>query len=293
MHTLTRLGVAAISACIFLFFGQTLSQAKPWRGIVPLQSTRSDVERILGSPVMDRNVYDAPDGRAIITYSDGSPCEVGLPGLGNIPKETVVEIYLTLSQPIELSQLLSPAKHYVRMQLAHTPSISYVFDEDDGVRYSTQGGVVRDLSYFGTAAEKKRFVCSEPQYARPIPKDPDALRVDYPTFDEYGKIRFEDAKARLDNFVIQLLQSNEKRKDYLGYIIVYGGKTGYRDEAKRAANSSKDYLVKVRHADPDTIVAVDGGYREEFEVDLFIGPASAYPPVLYPTVSPTKVTFLK
>src|SRR5438067_9820099 len=106
MQTPTRFGFAAISACVLLFFGQTLGQAKPWRGIVPLESTRADVERILGAPVMDRNVYDAPDGRAIITYSDGSPCEVGLPGLGDIPKNAVIEIYLTLRQPIELSQLL-------------------------------------------------------------------------------------------------------------------------------------------------------------------------------------------
>src|SRR5207253_8065762 len=107
MQSSVRFGFAVIIACVLLFFGQTLSQAKPWRGIVPLESTRADVERILGPPVMDRNVYDAPDGRAIITYSDGSPCEVGLPGLGNIPKDAVIDIYLTLSHPIELSQLLS------------------------------------------------------------------------------------------------------------------------------------------------------------------------------------------
>ena len=58
------------------------------------------------------------------------------------------------------------------------------------------------------------------------------------------------------------------------------------------ADCSKNYLIKVREADPDTIIAVDGGYQDEFRVELYILPKNAYPPLLMPTVSPKKVKIL-
>jgi len=81
---------------------------KTWRGITPLISTRLVVERILGKPVLDKNVYDTPEGRAIIHYSDGKACEEGLPGLGNIPRDTVVEISLSLAQQPKSLMCLLP-----------------------------------------------------------------------------------------------------------------------------------------------------------------------------------------
>ena len=50
--------------------------------------------------------------------------------------------------------------------------------------------------------------------------------------------------------------------------------------------------MKVRKADPETVIAADGGYRDEFIVELYIIPNDAYPPMLMPTVSPQKVEIL-
>src|SRR5215510_11066963 len=47
--------------------------SKPWRGIVPLISTRSDVERLLGKP-NDSGLYELNGEAASVIYSDG-PCQ--------------------------------------------------------------------------------------------------------------------------------------------------------------------------------------------------------------------------
>jgi len=58
----------------------TFGDSKPWRGIVPLRSTRVDVERLLGAPSMDHGdtvVYETGDERVSIEYSKGG-CTVPL-----------------------------------------------------------------------------------------------------------------------------------------------------------------------------------------------------------------------
>jgi hypothetical protein len=104
-------------------------------------------------------------------------------------------------------------------------------------------------------------------------------------YDEYGNIRFNDEKARLDNYAIEL-QNNPGAQ---GYIIAYGGRVGRAGEAQRRADRARDYLVNTRGIDSSRIVTVDGGYREELTVQLWIVPAGATPPTAEPSVDPSEV----
>ena len=279
-----------IPCCLFLI--PRVCAGKAWRGITPLISTRRDVERILGKPVLEKNVYDTEDGRAIVYYSDGQPCEEGLPGLGNIPRDTVVEISLNLAKQPNIAEVLVAGKEYVQTRANHTPHVYYA-DEAEGVRYTTEYGVVWSISYFGSLADAATFSCGELKYAAPVPRNPDPVRVEQYPFDSFGRIRLEDAHARLDNFVIQLNNLNEARPEYRGFIIIYGGKSSYAREPESVAECYRDYLVKYRHAEPETIVAVAGGHQEEFRVELYLMPTNSYPPVLMPTVGPKKVQIKK
>src|SRR5947208_7846662 len=76
-------------------------------------------------------------------------------------------------------------------------------------------------------------------------------------FDEYGAICWENEKARLDNFAIQLLN---ERSTTLGHIIVYDGKRACRGEAVARAIRAKKYLVEYRNVSADRIVWRWGGY---------------------------------
>jgi Bacterial Ig domain len=117
------------------------------------------------------------------------------------------------------------------------------------------GGV--DPSCTGTTAS-----CSTSITAPPPP----------PTkFDEYGDIRFNDEKARLDNFAIQL----QNTPGSTATIIAYGSCAG---QAQTRADRAKDYLVNTRGIDAGRITTIDGGCRSDLAVQLWIVPTGATAP---------------
>jgi hypothetical protein len=90
-------------------------------------------------------------------------------------------------------------------------------------------------------------------------------------FDEYGNITFNDEKARLDNYAIQL----QNQPGAQGYIVAYGSCAG---EAQARADRAKDYLVNTRQIDAGRLVTVDGGCRSDLAVELWIVPTGATAP---------------
>ena len=97
-------------------------------------------------------------------------------------------------------------------------------------------------------------------------------------FDEFESNSFDDDKARLDAFVIEL----QNNPDSQGYIIMYQGTDRNSVRARRVELLSKrtlDYLVKARGIDPRRIVITNWGTRLKTTYDLWIIPPGAQPPV--------------
>ena len=92
-------------------------------------------------------------------------------------------------------------------------------------------------------------------------------------FDEYGDIEFEDEKARLDNFVIQVFSIPLSS----GYILMTAGQKTYRTEATERLDRAKSYLVNVRDVDPNRVVTVDCGFTQDLIIKLFAPPGSNPP----------------
>lgn len=91
-------------------------------------------------------------------------------------------------------------------------------------------------------------------------------------FDEYPDVNFNDEKARLDNFAIQL----QGEPGAVGYIIAYGSKAGPSGGVR--ADRAKEYLVNSRGIDATRVVILDGGCRNDLDVELWIVPTGAAPP---------------
>lgn len=104
-------------------------------------------------------------------------------------------------------------------------------------------------------------------------------------FDDFGHINCEDELARLDAFYVEL-QKNPYLK---GYIIMYGGRHGRRNEAKARAARMKFYIVRVRGFDVRRIVTMDGGYREELSGELWLVSPNEEAPLPTPTVKAKEV----
>jgi hypothetical protein len=98
--------------------------------------------------------------------------------------------------------------------------------------------------------------------------------------DEYGDIKFNDEKARLDNFASRLQTDAGSQ----GYIIGYGACEG---QGLARANRAKDYMVNTRGIDAGRITVVDGGCRAELWVSLYVCAPGANPPQpMTDTISP-------
>lgn len=266
------------------------ARAKSWRGIEPLHSTRADVERLFGLPV-DKMAgiwrYDFPEERAFISFSSGGPCEEGVPGGFKLPKDIVVYINTSPTVLKKMEEVLRTGKEYDHFIDPHTSAIHY-FDSEEGIAFIVSGGLVQQISYSGPEAEEKNSLCGEYKYAAPIGPNLKRPTIAQMPFESFGNIRGEETHARLDNYVIQLFDMKEKDPRWRGYIVVYAGRRSYRGEAQFKANCYKNYLVRVRNMDTGSLFAVDGGFREEFGVELFYGLPDYYPPILLPTVSPKK-----
>lgn len=103
--------------------------------------------------------------------------------------------------------------------------------------------------------------------------------------DDYGNICWEDEKARLDSFAIELSQDS----DSIGYIIVYAGRRSCEGEAKARALRAKKWVVKKRGIAADKVRWKDGGYREEAATTLLIAPPEMIDVPVVPTLEPSEV----
>ncbi|HEV7797709.1 MAG TPA: hypothetical protein VGO73_06120 [Pyrinomonadaceae bacterium] len=108
------------------------------------------------------------------------------------------------------------------------------------------------------------------------------VKVEHPNrqFDVCCSCSFDDQKARLDNLAVEL----QNDPTATTYVIAYGGRTSRIGQADLLGARARDYLVAQRGIDQSRIVVVNGGFREEDCVELWIVPQGATTPQPTPTV---------
>jgi hypothetical protein len=92
-------------------------------------------------------------------------------------------------------------------------------------------------------------------------------------FDQYGELKFEDEKSRLDNFAIQL--SNDELST--GYILMSAGQVTYENETAEHLARAKSWIVD-RDIDRNRVITVDCGFSQDLTIYLRIVPTGATPP---------------
>lgn len=111
----------------------------------------------------------------------------------------------------------------------------------------------------------------------------------------------EDLKARLDYWAIE----RNKNPESIGYAIVYEGKyfkdvSGRNEKRKLKAflptfgesafrtNLMMEYMFAIRKNSKQKFIFIDGGFRKNFSVELYILPNDAPPPRPSPTLEEIK-----
>ncbi|HYO63202.1 MAG TPA: hypothetical protein VER08_06050 [Pyrinomonadaceae bacterium] len=279
--------------CAALFLSVT-SDAKDWRGIVPLHSTRADVENLLGEPPPPpkdgsrvytlnklRSVYFLDEGEVYVVYTN-TEIPAAEDCLDKIPVDTVLMIQVRPKAELRLSDLPVDERRLRKFDPSEPANVGYegYIDEEEGIVIRAFKGQVDQINYL--AAKKDRHLCptyyeDAEQFIR--------LRVHVNSkLDEYGDILFSAEKARLDNFAFAV-QSAPKLK---GHVIAYGGRRSRAGAARERAERAKNYLVNERQIDEWRIVTTDGGFRETLTVELHLAPDD-FPPTPSPTVAPHEV----
>ena len=142
-----------------------VAAARPWRGIVPLHSTRSEVRKLLGKPIIGGDgvidLYELKEGRVHVMYAR-SPCEEGLPadwGNWRVKRDTVVNVSIQLHDEIPLKALrirnLKKYKWYTGDSGA-----TYYRDPVRGLEYQVQEGMVTAITY-GPRTKDRALRCKK------------------------------------------------------------------------------------------------------------------------------------
>jgi hypothetical protein len=148
--------------CITLA-AEALSQARGWRGIVPLHSTRADVERLLGPPAEPGGeVYKLETEVVLIEYSSG-PCNKDRRGGWNIPRDVVVSINVAPKTELRFSELHLDERIYKKTLSGDATSFVNYANEEEGITYEVHEPTERVTAiYFGPTSKDRQLRCPDP-----------------------------------------------------------------------------------------------------------------------------------
>lgn len=109
--------------------------ANSWRGLVPMRSSRSDVERLLGPPrssLGEIYIYGSPANRIDVSYS-ADPCKSGGAKSQGSATDVVTRITVTPQKLLLVQNLgLNKAK-YVRVQNDHPENWVHYLNSEEGI----------------------------------------------------------------------------------------------------------------------------------------------------------------
>ncbi|HZI60264.1 MAG TPA: hypothetical protein VFD62_06110 [Pyrinomonadaceae bacterium] len=270
-----------VFVCICIFAG-TLLAVNPQGllqnkfGIRPLHSTRADVERVYGPCDDPWSCMFRTTTEAITVAYAKSPC-VGLTDGWDVFKDTVLSVTVRPFVYPRLSDTGIDLDGFVK-RYSNEATVYYT-NVEKGIVFSVQDGHVTDVTHFPPSNENGKRCKGFPPYDGVHPPRP---------FQKIFTRNKEAVNAHLDNFSFELANNTQVR----GYVVTYAGKNSYPGEGKRMANEARRYLIKQRRISPKRVIAIDGGFRENAEYDLFLLPPSIESPRPTPTVPSNEVQII-
>ena len=141
--------------------------AKDWRGLTPLHSTRTDVEKLLGPPPPvpsdgtrvytlnnNRSIYFLDEGEIYIVYKRDESAPPNC--LKAIPNDTIVFIQVTMKKPVPLQDFPINVERSKQFDPSSPKNIGYFayIDESAGLMVRTFKGNVEQDYYFATTDDR-------------------------------------------------------------------------------------------------------------------------------------------
>lgn len=259
-----------VLASLLMVMSLAFTQDVPgWRGIVPLHSTRAQLEQLVGVLDIRCQCYSTETESIRVEYASG-PCTGELPGW-NVPADTVLSLQIYPKKPLLFSELKIQKEDFVTT--VDDTVTTYYGNGEKGLRYAvTSAGTVASV-WYGPSIKQNKLRCAG------FPPTDGGITA-YRPYYEFPFATVDDVKSRLGDFGVRLLKEPQLK----GYVIVYGQRSKV-DRVDRFVKSAKAYLVEELNINPNTVEASNGGYREYATVELFLIPREWPPPIATPTFS--------
>jgi len=247
-------------------------------GIAPLQSTRADVERLYGvSNDPCRCVFRTTTETLEVAFST-SPCAGAIYGW-NVPKDTVLSFKVTPHVAPWLSEIKLDLTGFVTRYSPEDRTTTYRTNVEKGILFTVQDSRVISVTRYPPSSENRKRCEGFPAWDGVPPPTPFATIIT--GIDA-------DLHPVLDNLAFELSTNTRTR----GYIVAYAGKKSRRGEGKEMADKARQYLVERRTIEANRVIAIDGGFRETAQYDLFSLNPETPPPTPTPTVPSNKVQII-
>jgi hypothetical protein len=241
---------------------------KEWRGIIPLQTNKSEVEKIIGT-ASDKNVYKGDYGTVFVYYSSDK-CKGDIAGW-NVPANTVLS-FSVYPKTRERFDNLKLDKTKLVETFGHADSIYYT-DSDNGIQYTVSHlkGEIISIKYF-PANDNMKLRCSGfPPY--------DAVTETYYPVEKVRSSVWGHAAAKIDSVIPDLLDNS----DAVIYVFVYADEQTANKDYNAYLQKIKTHISK-KTISPKQIKVLRGGYRDAFEVEIYVLPQNFPAPVATPSL---------
>ncbi len=244
-----------------------------WARVVPLKSTRTDIEQIFGTPVKQdfgNSTYQSDSAMIRVLYSTG-PCK-GIEKGWIVPADTALLMVFSPNHEIRIS-----ADEFKNKKV-----IQY-----GGTWLLQAEGMAYELDY-GVDDKEGRLIQNVIKRVSIMPKEShNSLRCKgFPTYHPAGLlyhpevvISRTDAISGLDNVVSTAVNRDT---DDVTYVVVYADKEMSLRAYDELFKRYEKHLYKKRKAPIDKIRLIKGGVRDAFSIEVFYLTTSLPPPVPSP-----------
>ncbi len=148
------------------------SQSNSWNGLIPLKSTRSDVENLLGKP-RENGGYLINNGFVSIQYSE-KLCENKKICECMIGKDTVIKIRVYLHQELKFNDLNLNLKKFKKKTDEHLLVYDSYSNFKEGVVYTVfkEENTVESITYLPSKKDCKGLLNSKIKYQKAVSEPP-------------------------------------------------------------------------------------------------------------------------
>ncbi len=150
--------VKILALCSTLILSAINVSAKDWRGVVPLRSSRADVERLLGSPG-EHGRYQFENERAYVEYSSRS-CHDGDNCLCLVPNDMVLNVYVQMETIVRFSSIKLDNRRYEKFISPENSEIVTYSNREEGVIYTVNRALdaVVAINYIPAARDCEAYL---------------------------------------------------------------------------------------------------------------------------------------